>query len=73
MSRTLRAALATTSTYLFGYSIMTLGVLMGCLAALVGWRSFIRVGTHVWANFVFFVAGRLPRVRGAENLRGDRP
>ena len=53
-----RIVLATLSHYLLVYPLTAVGVLLGCLVALVRWSSFIRIGTVVWANLVFLLMGR---------------
>jgi 1-acyl-sn-glycerol-3-phosphate acyltransferase len=67
--RFLRVPLATLSTYLLGPVLVALGVVIGCLASLVRWWSFIRVGSVVWGMLQFWIVGRHPRVIGRENLR----
>jgi 1-acyl-sn-glycerol-3-phosphate acyltransferase len=65
--RPLRIALATFASYLLGYPLTAVGVLLGCGAALVKWQGFIRVGTRVWVWIIFILVGRRLRVRGGEN------
>ena len=60
----LRAAWATFAIYALGYPLTAVGVLLGCLAALVGWRAFVRVGTVAWGYLVFLLMGRIIHVRG---------
>ena len=66
----LRAVWATLATYLIGYPLTAVGVLLGCAAALVGWRAFVRTGTVVWAYIIFFLMGRVIRVRGRAPTAG---
>ena len=65
--------LATLSSYVLGYLLTAVGVLLGCLVAVVNWRSFIRVGCMVWGTLIFWVTGRHPRVSGRENMTRGRP
>jgi 1-acyl-sn-glycerol-3-phosphate acyltransferase len=69
----LRIAFATFSTYCVGYLFTAIGVSLGCLASLVHWRGFIRVGTSVWSRFLFWIVGRNPHVSGRENLVPGKP
>lgn len=73
MQRYFRIAFATFSIYFLGYFLTALGVLLGCLAALVNWQSFIRAGTVVWGKLLFWLVGRHPRVRGGENMTPGKP
>jgi 1-acyl-sn-glycerol-3-phosphate acyltransferase len=66
--RTFRKVFATLMCYLLGYELTAVGVILGCLAALVNWKAFIRVGCVVWANLQFWILGRHARVRGREHL-----
>jgi 1-acyl-sn-glycerol-3-phosphate acyltransferase len=68
-----RAVVATLVIYFLGYPLTAVGVVLGCCAALVGWRSFIRVGTVVWAHMLFVLNGRVVHVRGRENLVPGTP
>jgi 1-acyl-sn-glycerol-3-phosphate acyltransferase len=67
-----RIVLATFASYLLGYFLTALGVLLGCLAALVRWRAFIRVGTVVWAHLIFLLVGRRLHFHGRENMAPGR-
>jgi 1-acyl-sn-glycerol-3-phosphate acyltransferase len=69
----IRIACATFSTYFIGYLFTAIGVTLGCLAALVHWQGFIRMGTTVWSKFLFWIVGRNPHVSGRENLEPGTP
>jgi 1-acyl-sn-glycerol-3-phosphate acyltransferase len=64
----LRIVFATSSHYTLTYLVTTLGVLLGCLAGLVRWQGFIRVGTTVWGKMLFWLVGRNPHISGRENI-----
>jgi 1-acyl-sn-glycerol-3-phosphate acyltransferase len=68
VGRCIRMVLATFTTYLLGFALTGVGVILGCLAWLVRWKAFIRVGTVVWGRILFWLVGRNPRVTGRENL-----
>ena len=65
--------MATSSTYVFGYILTALCVIIGFLAALVNWQGFIRVGSSFWAKLLFWLVGRHPHVSGQENLEPGKP
>ena len=67
MLRFLRKTYATFMFYLLAYALTAVGAILGCLAALVNWKSFIRVGCVVWANLLFWILGRHARVTGREH------
>jgi 1-acyl-sn-glycerol-3-phosphate acyltransferase len=69
----LRAAWATFAIYALGYPLTAVGVLLGCAAALVGWRAFIRVGTVVWAHMLFLLMGRIIHVSGKAAVTPGTP
>lgn len=64
----LRIVFATLSNYLFAYLLTALGVLVGCVGALIGRQSFIRAATVAWAHLLFLIVGRRLHVRGRENI-----
>ncbi len=68
MLNTLRTVGATLACYILGYALTIVGVILGCLAALVNWKAFIRVGCQVWARLLFWTLGRHPRISGREHL-----
>jgi 1-acyl-sn-glycerol-3-phosphate acyltransferase len=68
-----RIALATFATYLLGFSLTGIGVLLGIGAALIGWQGFVTKGTMIWTHFVFWLVGRIPHVRGKENIAPGTP
>lgn len=69
MKKLLRTGLASFSTYVFGYLLTALGVLLACIAALIGWQGFIRVGIKVWVSIIFLLVGRRPRILGRDNMK----
>jgi len=68
----LRIVGATLSLYILGYPLTIVGVTLGCLAALVNWQAFIRVGCLVWARLLFWILGRHPHVTGREHLAAGK-
>jgi 1-acyl-sn-glycerol-3-phosphate acyltransferase len=68
----LRVTAASLASYLLGYPLTAFGLLLGCGAALVRWRGFIRVGVQVWTRILFCLVGRWPRVEGREHIRAGR-
>jgi 1-acyl-sn-glycerol-3-phosphate acyltransferase len=73
VQRVLRILFATLSIYLLAYAITALGVLLGCIAALLNLRGFIRSATVVWGRLMFWLVGRHPRVIGAANRQPGTP
>lgn len=69
MKNLLRIVLASLFTYIFGYLLTAIGLLMACVAAFVGWQGFIRVGIKVWVRIIFFLVGRSPRIHGRDNIK----
>jgi 1-acyl-sn-glycerol-3-phosphate acyltransferase len=69
----LRAAIATLVCYFLGFPLTAVGAILGCCAALVGWKAFIRVGTVVWAHLLFLLNGRMIHVRGSVNVTPGAP
>ncbi len=69
MPAVLRRSLATVSSYTIGYLLTGVGVVLGCLAAVLRLRGFIRTGTVVWGMLQFWLVGRHPRIGGRENIR----
>ncbi len=63
-----RMVLATFFCYLFGFLLTALGVVVGCVAALLRARTFIRVGTVVWARLLFLLVGRWLHLDGREHI-----
>jgi 1-acyl-sn-glycerol-3-phosphate acyltransferase len=68
----LRKLYATLVSYLLGYTLTAVGVLLGCLVAIVNLRGVIKVGCVVWGNLLFWILGRHVRVSGREHLRAGR-
>ncbi len=68
-----RVVPATLSTYVLGYILTAIGVLIGIGAALIGWQSFVTKGTAIWTRFVFWLVGRSPRIRGKDNIAPGTP
>ena len=64
----LRAIFATFSSYSLAYVLTAFGALLGCLVAVVQWRSFIRAGTVVWGHLLFLLIGRRLHIHGRENI-----
>lgn len=59
---------ATLASYLLGYLLTAVGVLVGCIADAAGWRGVILKGTVFWANLQFWLVGRRLHVQGRERL-----
>jgi len=61
---------ATLASYLLGYALTAVGVLVGCAADVVGAREVVLKGTVFWANLQFWLVGRRLHVHGREHLVG---
>jgi len=72
VQKLVRTAFASLFSYVLAFPLTAVGVLLGCAAALVGWRGFIRVGIKVWARIIFFLVGRRLIIRGRENIAPGR-
>jgi|WetSurMetagenome_2_1015567.scaffolds.fasta_scaffold277001_2 1-acyl-sn-glycerol-3-phosphate acyltransferase len=68
----LRVLLATSSSYLLGYSLTALLVLTGIIAAPLNARGYIRAGLAFWGNLLFWLVGRRVHVSGRENIAPGR-
>ena len=63
-----RMSIATLSSYLLGYLLTALLVLVGIGAAFLGMRGFIRRGLAFWGNLLFWLVGRRLYKHGTENI-----
>ena len=66
--RLARMVEATLASYLLGYLLTAVGVLVGCAAQAVGAKAVILKGTVLWANLQFWLVGRRLHVYGREHL-----
>jgi 1-acyl-sn-glycerol-3-phosphate acyltransferase len=64
----LRVSAATLSSYLLGYLLTALLVLVGIIAAFLGMRGFIRRGLVFWGNLLFWLVGRRLHAYGTEHI-----
>jgi 1-acyl-sn-glycerol-3-phosphate acyltransferase len=68
-----RISCATASSYILGYILTTILVLVGIAASLVNARGFIRRGLAFWGNLQFWLVGRRLHVLGGDNRRRGTP